>query len=146
MEALVITIVAVIIMLLTLSVVFTYVIPLYQNNRKASGGITNHDSIGHKYVYKVYLSRDELIDRLNRRNVFDELTCELDLEYSTIRFSDDESNLKYIFQIQECHGFSIFRLEQSALIAMRSYIPFKLNPYMINKLEAEIIPFSLYGF
>lgn len=146
MEALVITIVAVIIMLLAISVVFTYVIPLYQNNRKASGGITNHDSTGHKYVYKVYLSRDELIDRLNRRNVFDELTCELDLENSTIRFSDDESNIKYIFQIQECHGFSIFRLEQSALIAMSSYIPLKLNPYMINKLEAEIIPFSLYGF
>jgi len=32
------------------------------------------------------------------------------------------------------------------LIGMQSHLPYKLNPFFVSKLQAEIVPFSQYGF
>ena len=99
-----------------------------------------------KYVYKIYMSRDQIINNLKNTTDIDELSCDFDFERSTIKFSEYGSQKEYYFQIQECDGFSILRLEQVALLGMRSDIPYKLNPFLVSKLQAEIIPFSLYAF
>ena len=61
-------------------------------------------------------------------------------------FSEYESSRKYSFEIQECEGFSILRLSQISLIEMQSHIPYKLNPFLIKKLNAQIVPFAEYKF
>ena len=99
-----------------------------------------------KYVYKIYMSRDQIINTLKNTTDIDELSCDFDFERSTIKFSEYGSQKEYYFQIQECDGISILRLEQVALLGMQSNIPLKLNPFLVSKLQAEIIPFSLYGF
>lgn len=52
---------------------------------------------------------------------------------------------KYRFIIVEYDGFSILRLDQVPLIGMQGYVPIKLNPFLVSKINAEIIPFSEYG-
>lgn len=122
------------------------IIPICKKHSKTTGSIINYDSTMKKFVYKINLSNQQIINLLNTKNVFDELSCDFDFEKSVIRFSEYGSHRDYYFQVQECNGFSILRLEQVALLGMQSYIPYKLNPFMVSKLQAEIIPFSQYGF
>ena len=121
-------------------------IPIYKNYSNVTGGVINHDSTMRKFVYKINLSYQQTVDLLNTKNVADELSCTFDFDNSTIRFSEYGSHRDYYFQVQECNGFSVLRLEQVALIGMKSSVPYKLNPFLVSKLQAEIVPFSQYGF
>ena len=127
-------------------IVLVSVIPMYKNHSKVTGGIINYDSTMRKFVYKINLSSQEIINSLNTKNDVDELSCSFDFEKSVIRFSEYGSHRDYFLKIQEYSGFSILRLEQVALFGMQSSVPYKLNPFMVNKLQAEIVPFSQYSF
>ena len=133
-------------LLILVPLVLGIIIPVYKKHYKTTGNIINYDSMMRKYVYKVYMSKEEMINKLKNKTDMDELSCDFDFERSIINFSEYGSNKEYYFQILECNGFSVLRLEQVALLGMQSSIPFKLNPFLISKLQAEIIPFSLYGF
>ncbi len=126
--------------------VFGIIIPIYKKHSSVTGGIINYDSGMRKFVYKVNLSYQQVVDLLNTKNDVDELSCAFDFEKSVIRFSGYGSHRDYYFQVQECSDFSILRLEQVALIGMQSHVPYKLNPFIVGKLQAEIVPFSQYGF
>lgn len=132
--------------LILILLIFGMIIPIYKSHKKATNGVINYDDAMQKFVYKVPFSGKEIIHLLKTRNVEDELTCTLDFDKSIIDFSEYGSARKYYFCIQDCNGFSILRLEQAELIGTQSYIPYKLNAFMVKKLQAEIIPFSLYGF
>lgn len=133
--------------LFSIPLVLAVIIPVCQNHIKTTGNVINYDSMMRKYVYKIYMSREQFINTLKSTTAIDELTCDFDLERSVIKFSAyGSTSREYHFQIQECDGFSILRLEQVALLGMSSNIPLKLNPFLVSKLQAEIIPFSQYGF
>ena len=121
-------------------------IPIYKEHRRASGGVINYDFAMRKFVYKINLSYQQAVDLLSLKNDVDELSCTFDFEKAIIRFSEYCSHRDYYFQIQECSGFSILKLEQVELIGMSSHVPYKLNPFIVSKLQAEIVPFSHYGF
>lgn len=132
--------------LILIPLVLSIVIPIYKNHKKATNGIMNYDDTMRKFVYKVPFSGEEIINLLKTRNVNDELSYTFDFDKSIIEFSEYDTVRKYYFHIEDCNGFSILRLEQVELIGMQSHIPYKLNPFMVKKIQAEIIPFSLYGF
>lgn len=121
-------------------------ISLHKKHSQATGDIVNYDAFMNKYVYKVPMTKSEIISTLNVRNVADELSCTLDLERAVIVFSDYDDSMEYFFCIREQDGFSILMLEKVSAMGMRSYIPYKLNPFMVNKLRAEIVPFEQYRF
>ena len=122
------------------------IIPIYKNHSNVTGNIINYDSTMRKFVYKINLSYQQAVDLLNTKNVVDELSCTFDFDKAIIRFSEYDSHRDYHFQIQEFNGFSVLKLEQVALIGMQSHVPYKLNPFMIRKLKAELVPFSQYSF
>ncbi len=132
-------------LLILTPLVLGIVIPIFKDHKKFTGGIINYDVAKRKFVYKVFLSSDEIISILMTKNEIDELSCEIDRGESKIKFSEYGSSRSYYYQIQECKGFSILRLEQAARIVSSSHVPYKLNPFMVKKLQAEIIPFSQYG-
>lgn len=121
-------------------------ISVYKKHVQSTGDIVNYDAFMNKYVYKVPLTKAEIIGTLRIRNVADELSCTLDQERTVIVFSDYNDSIEYFFYVQEQDGFSILKLEQVRASVTRSYIPYKLNPFMVNKLCAEIVPFEQYGF
>ena len=133
--------------LILIPLVSGIIVPIYKNHSKATGDIINYDSIMRKFVYKVNLSYQQIVDLLNTKNIADELSCTFDFDKAIIRFSEYGSHRDYYFHVQECSGFSILKLEQVGLISMSSsHIPYKLNPFIVSKLQAEIVPFSRYGF
>ena len=127
-------------------IVLGNIIPIYKEHSKITGGIVNYDSTMRKFVFKINLSNQEVINLLNIKNDIDELSCTFDFEKSVIRFSEYGSHRDYYFRVEEYDNFSVLKLEQVALIGMQSSIPYKLNPFMVSKLQAEIVPFSDYGF
>lgn len=129
-----------------LPLVLGILIPIYKEHRSASGGVINYDFAMRKFVYKIDLSYQQVIDLLNTKNVVDELSCSFDLDKSTVCFSEYGSSRDYRFQVQMCDGFSLLKLEQVDLLGMQSHVPYKLNPFLVSKLQAEIVPFSQYGF
>jgi len=137
---------AIFFIVIVIPLVLGIIIPIYKDHNDSTGGIINYDSIMRKFVYKIHLSPQQIIDLLSAKNAVDELSCTFDLDKSIIRFSDYGSHRNYYFQIQECDDFSILKLEQVELIGMSSHIPYKLNPFFVRKLQAEIIPFSQYSF
>ena len=122
------------------------IIPIYIIHHKATGSVINYDATKRKFVYKVNLTRNDIINRLKTQNDLDELACSFEFERSVVNFSEYGSNREYYFHIQEYSGFSIIRLEQVALIGMQSQIPLKLNPFLVRKLNAQIVPFEEYRF
>ena len=132
--------------IILIPLVLGIIISIYKDHSKVTGGIINYDSTMRKFVYKINLSNQEIVNLLNTKNDVDELSCAFDFEKSVIRFSEYGSHRDYYFQVQECSDFSILRLEQVALIGMQSHVPYKLNPFIVSKLQAEIVPFSQYGF
>ena len=132
--------------LILIPFVLAIIIPVYKNHDKATNNVVNYDPMMRKYVYKVYMSKEEIISKLKNTTDIDELSCDFDFERSVIKFSEYGSSREYYFKIHECDGFSILRLEQVELLGMSSHIPLKLNPFLVSKLRAEIIPFSQYGF
>ena len=128
-------------------------IPKYEKFAKATGSVVNYDRNMTKFVYKVYMSREEIISSLKIMNVKDELSCTFDFERNIVIFTDilmsyvyKGINKKYFYEIQECDGFSILKLSSvSPLFSERNDIPYKLNPFMVSKINAEIVPFSKYG-
>jgi hypothetical protein len=123
-------------------------ISVLKKHSQSTGDIVNYDAFMNKYVYKVPMTKSEIISTLNVRNAADELSCTLDLERAVMVFSDYNDSLKYFFYIQEQDGYSILKLHQAPASALytQSYIPYKLNPFMVNKLRAEIVPFAQYAF
>ncbi len=134
-----------IIVLLLVPLVLAIDIPLYKEHKETTGNIINYDSTMRKFVYKILSTKEDIINRLQLASNSVDLSFTFDFEQSTILIKDFTSDRKYYFQIQECNGFSILRLEQVELIGTRSCIPYKLNPFFVKKLNAEIIPFSQYG-
>ena len=132
--------------LILIPLVLGIIIPVYKEHSSVTGGIINYDSTMRKFVYKINLSYQQAVDMLSLKNDVDELSCTFDFEKAIIRFSEYGSHRDYYFQIQECSVFSILKLEQVELIGMSSHVPYKLNPFIVSKLQAEIVPFSQYGF
>ena len=131
---------------LLVPLVLGIVIPIYKKHRNVTGGTINYDSTMRKFVYKIKLSHQQAVDLLLTKNVADELSCTLDLEKGILRFSEYGSHRDYLFQIREYSGFSILKLEQVEWIGMSSHVPLKINPFIVAKLQAELVPFSQYGF
>lgn len=132
--------------LILIPLVLGITIPIYKNHKKVTNGIINYNPTMRKFVYKVNLSSEDIINLLKNKNETDELSCAFDFDKSIINFSEYGSNKEYYFRIQVCNGFSILMLEQVSLIGMQSHIPYKINSFITSKLQAEIIPFSQYGF
>ncbi len=135
----------VIFFLFLIAIVLGIVFTTHKSHKKVTNGIANYDSSMRKFVYKIYLSKEDIVNLLKTKNEIDELFCEFNFKKSTVNISEYGSCIEYYFRIQECNGFSILNLEQVTFVGMQSYIPYKLNPFMINKLNAEIVPFSQFG-
>ena len=122
------------------------VVPMYKKHYKTIDGGMNYDIYMRKFVYKVPLKRDEIIEALSFTDEIDELTCSFDAVRHIVDISEYGSHREYFFYIEEYDGFCFLKLEQTSVFAMSSRVPFKLNPFIVNRLQAELVPFSEYAF
>lgn len=139
-----------------LFVILVVVLPMHKKHEEATGGVMNYDPSMSKFVYKVYMSGEEIIRSLKILNVQDELSCTFNFERNTIIFSNLCYKYEYFYKIQEYDEFSILKLSRASLFESkpartfynappRGDIHYRLNPFMVRKINAVIIPFSQYG-
>ncbi len=131
--------------LIVFSLALVFTLSMHKNNNVATDGVINYDYAARKFVYKVNLTRDEIISILQTIRSDDALTCTFDSDMSTMIFSDLWDHEKYYLVVQNDVDFSILRLERVGLSSRRSQIKYKLNPFIVSKLNAEAVPFSEYG-
>ena len=126
-------------------IVLGTIVPIYKKHSEATGSTINYDATMRRFIYRTQLTYEQIVDLLTMKSDTDELSCTFDFDKAIIRFSDYGSYRDYYFQIQKYDNHSILRLEQVAPIGVQSHIPYKLNPFLVQKLQAEIIPFSQYS-
>ena len=132
---------------------FGVIRPMLKKHGEATNGIMNHDPARTKFVYKIKLSSQQIIDRLNIKGdpeelyCLDDLGCTFDFDHSIIRFSEYGGYLDFYYSILECGDYSVLRLKQVSPNSFTgSDILWKLNPFLADRLQAEIVPFSQYSF
>lgn len=116
--------------------------PTYKAYKQATGEVINHDSFMRKFVYQTKLDEERIIRSLCMRNAADELVCEIDEAAKIIKFVEYGDYREYYYRITRQEGYSVLELEQVSVIGMQSRIPFKLNPFIVVKLDAELIPYK----
>lgn len=131
--------------LLSITLVLSIVVPIFKNHHITTGDVINYDSIMRKFVYKVYMSEEKIISTLKEKSTMDELSCDFDFDRSVIKISEYGSSREYSFEIIVFDGYSLLKLNQTSLIGMQSHIPYKLNPFIVKKLNAELVPYTQYA-
>lgn len=136
---------AIIFLLVLIPIVLGSLIPIYKKHFKVTGNIINYDTMMQRFIYKVYMSEEEIINALKEQYETDELFCEFDFDKTIIKISQYYGEtLEYFFEIKVLDEYSILKLNRVTLIGMKSDIPFKLNPFFVKKLNAELIPYAQY--
>lgn len=129
---------------LVVGIVMLHWIPIWRRHKASVRNAVNHTPAMTCFVYRVALPRDEILRRLSDTDETDILSCSLDLSDQRVRFTESLSSAEYTLSFQETEGGTLLRLKQSSFLSnlMNSKeIPFKLNPFFIQKLNAEIIPY-----
>ena len=118
---------------------------MQKRHREATGDTVNYDPMMRKYIYKVRMPREEILCTLGEEVGGYELSCEIDTDSAVICFISAQGDKKrYYYDIEACEGHCILRLEAVAPIGSKSNIPCQLNPFMVEKLHAEPLPFAQY--
>lgn len=133
---------AALVLLLGIPLVLGIIIPIIQNHDKATGNVVNYDSMMRVFLYRVHMTEEEIINTLQVKNDVDELSCEFDFDNAIVKISEYGSSREYYYSIQAGNGFSILKLTQVSSIGIRSNLPYKLNPFMVKKLNAELVPYK----
>lgn len=137
-------IMSVLILGVMLTVLFGILLPTEREKRRITGDTVNHDGICSRFVYKVALTQEQILRTLRIRREIDDLACTVDVPQSTIIFSSYGDSKEYFFVIQEHETYSIIKLKAVYAFGMSSRVPSLLNPFMVKKLNAELVPYSQY--
>ena len=128
---------------LVVGIVMLHWIPIWRRHKLSVRNAVNHTPAMTCFVYWVALPRDEILRRLSDTDETDILSCSLDLSEQKVRFTESLSSAEYTLSFQETEGGTLLRLRHASFISnlFSKEIPFKLNPFFIQKLNAEIIPY-----
>ncbi len=117
-------------------------IPLRRKHAESVREIRNCDGTLQHFVFRVRLSEEELFRRLAQLSDADELSCEADRENGRVTLSEYGASAAYRFTLQAEEDALLLRLDQCRPLAQVGNIPWKINLFFQNKLNAELVPFS----
>lgn len=128
--------------LILLPLVLLMIYPIYKKHYETTANVTNFNGDMSKFVYRIELTREQILERLKIPNINDGMHYELkDDEITFSNYGDADSTWQII--IEEYQGFSILRINKLGFIlSSQSYIPMIMNPFWANKCDAKPIPFS----
>ena len=124
-------------------IVLFAILNIYKDHKKVTNGVVNYDSHLNKFLYKVNFTKDEIIEKLQERDVADYTYCTYDYDTSILRYVDIGQNKEFYLNVRKVDGLSILILEGTAFFQNLSIYEF--NMFIVRKLQAEAIPYSKYG-
>lgn len=131
--------------LILLPIVLYGRISAYRDHQKVSKGVINYDPFMRNFVFKIKKSKEEIISTLSSQRKSDSFGCVLNKDENIITLCGYATDAKYSYDIQEFENYCILRLKQLSLSSCGDII-YRLNHFMVNNLDAEIIPYSEQGF
>lgn len=145
MEPVYFAIVCLCILLIVLLFLLIYFIPAQKRHQHASGGIKNHNSTCTKFVFRIPMTKEEICTLLSRPFFIGNLSTRFNAEESELTFWDLHGEYTFYVNIQQCTEFSILRLNWKRTIRGRTTFYLQINPFFVEHLDAEIIPYNMYG-
>ncbi len=131
-------------MAVVLALLAAVLVPPMVRHRKVTA-VRNHNVARMKFVYKIEMSQEALLDTLSDST--NNLAFRINRENATMRICDASSTILYYYDIEKIADETVvLRLEQRSYVTMRSQISYKLNPFFVDFLDAELLPFEEYGF
>ncbi len=127
-------------------VVLSKIIPIFKNHYKVTNGVTNYDSGMRKFVYRVTCSPVDVIYKLTNPGNKEQLKFDYNSDNDIMYISDSTYRFKYRIRFRECEGYNVVMLERVCYLVKQSYIPYMLNPHIVEKLNAEIVPYDKFKF
>ena len=124
--------------------VLYFVLAPMLREKRISNNVRNQDALSQEYLFKVNCAKDEFLQKINLSNADDVLEFTFDNNTMTITFSKYNANIPYTVFIKEFDGACYIKLKKNALISDRSNIPYQINEFMINKFNAELLPYEQY--
>lgn len=123
-----------------IAIVASIIIVRSMKFKKESNSVVNYDTFMKSFMYKIPLTKAELIQQLSLYNAKDKLEYDFDAENMSITFKKYNDKLDYKVEISEQEQFCIVRLEKAYVSISNTNIPQYINSFMVNKLNAETIP------
>lgn len=118
----------------------------YRELQKVSKGIINYDNFVREFIFKIDKPKEEIISILSSENKSDFFSCTLNQDENNITFYEFGDKNEYKYDIQEYDNYCILRLKQTSIVSNIRDVLYKLNPFIVKKLNAKIIPYSKDGF
>ena len=120
-------------------------VPNYKRHRQVSGSVVNHNSSFTKFVFHIPMTKEEICTLLSRPFSIGNLSTRFNAEGSELTFWDLHGEYTFYVNIQQCTEFSILRLNWKRTIRGRTTFYLQINPFFVEHLDAEIIPYNMYG-
>lgn len=123
---------------------FGILLPIHKKNRQISGDICNHDALRRKYIFKAPMTKSQVLKTLGTHCEIDILSCSINTREAIMHFEWYHDCQDYFFAIQETDDESLILLKAVHNFGGRSQVPSLLNPFMVEKLNASLLPYSQY--
>lgn len=119
---------------------------IWNKHKQATNSIKNYNSTMTAFAYKTPLTKQEIISAISMRNVRDGMKYEFNPDNFTIKFSRyGEHSMEYQITVIEAKNFSIVKIIQTNTIFTNNVRIYLLqNPFWIQKIKAEPVPYDMY--
>ena len=112
-----------------------------KEHMKTTKGVINHNDRLTKFVYKIPMKREEIIEALRSAEDSSEIRCEVDPSLSQLTFDSVNGRRKYVYAVREEKDYSYFYIKE-LYTPFQGHVEYKINSFMIANLGAELIPYS----
>ena len=123
---------------------FGVLLPIHLKNYKVSASICNHDMQGYKFVYKAPLTKEQVLQTLSTHCDTDILSCSINKTEQIMHFEGYHDSKDFFFLLKDMEDGTMILLRVVYKFGMRSQVPNQLNPFMVEKLNATLLPYSEY--
>ena len=119
------------------AVLYIILKPMHQQ-RKLTNGVVNYDAAMRKFIFKIFISKEDFYSKLKTPNIKDVLEYDFNEQISVITFKRYNAQFSYGIKIDEHKEFVILTVEQ---ISISSRISYFINAFFIRKFNAEPIDY-----
>ena len=113
---------------------------------QSTGNVHNYDALMHNYLFKTSLSKEQLLDKLERLTAApkDKVTCEFFATTMNLTFTWHSTRMSFLVSVHEYEGARYVRLCKNKMISEKSALPYLINLFLIEKMGFEPVDYQTY--
>ena len=125
-------------------VVLTLILKPVTADKKARKNVRNCDSLMQRHCFRLKSGREETLEQLSVRNISDALKYSIDTGSLTICFTHMNASVAYRLSFYTVDSTTYMMVSRINFLSGKSNIPYLVNRFFIEKIEAEPIDYSAF--